>query len=111
MSCIRNIYIGKNIGDWNIKVLGEFKIALISTWHGHHCASTIACKYVVPNPNGNFVSAQRMNRICPCKHTCDVFYIRHPISLRSASTLHYIVIYRITIIVCGDPIHQCVFGC
>ena len=63
----------ENGGDRKVKMLREFPIALVASWHGHDGPCAVTCKHVVGNPNRDQLARDRMHHVAACEHARDGF--------------------------------------
>ena len=56
--------------DFKIELLGEFIVSCVVGRNCHDGTCSIACQYIVRNPDRDLLSIDRIDRIGTCKYTC-----------------------------------------
>ena len=49
--------------DFNLKLIGEFKVTLVMSWNGHDCSGPVTDQHIVSDPDRNLLAINRIDRI------------------------------------------------
>ena len=86
-------------------------ISLVTTRHSHHCSSTIACQYIIADPNRDWFFRKWMLYISASKRPRDCLNIGHTITFTSLRRCFNIRINLIALLWCGQLFNQFMFRC
>ena len=98
------------LDDRDIELCSEFKVTIIVSRYTHDCSCTIVSQYIIRQPDRNFCSVDRIDRIASCEDTC-LFFILHTVYVRLHRSIVNVLLYCFSCLIVCKTLSQFMLWC